>query len=511
MSKKCAKGNVLIQVLACALGIPLIICCSNKLKQAPPVNPYVSEQDSDFLPDYSVAKADLIDDIGKYIDRIDEVNPDPYRLISEKDFAAEAEKVIDQIDALDNESVDIFDCYYYLQGLAALLQDGHTKIHMPRNWEKIITSFFPLNVRIIENRVFVDRNFGDNEIPLKAELLDINGVDVDEILADMLYYCEGTFYDHKMTKVEENFRYFLHTYYRLRAPWTIGYIVDGIRKTTSINGIGRDLLNEKNKRGVGYSFTYARVGDQEVPVLRLAHLRFGKEKFQRGVDRFFENHMDRKSIIIDLRGCPGGNGLRAFDVADHLIDSVYSGSRKFSFRVSQPLRDYIKYYIQSHLYRKNILIGKWRELLYSSGVYGDKNDDQYRRILDADLNTFAVTRGMIDHSPASGLPKYKGRIFVLIDQGSFSAAVLFASIFKQYELATIVGRETGGRVDFFSDVIDFELPKSRLIAKIPTALLTLHGDIPHRGVFPDMTVDLTVHDYLRAIDPDIEVIKGLIE
>jgi C-terminal processing protease CtpA/Prc len=179
--------------------------------------------------------------------------------------------------------------------------------------------------------------------------------------------------------------------------------------------------------------------------------------------------------------------------------------------VSQPLKDYVKYYTQRHLYKQNMAIGKWRELLYSEGVYGDKNDDQYRRILDADLNTFAMTRGMIDHSPAGGLPNYKGRVFLLIDQGSFSAAVLFASIFKHYELATIVGRETGGRVDFFSDAIDIELPKSRLIAKIPTALLTLHGDIPHRGVFPDMTVDLTVHDYLRAIDPDIEVIKGLIE
>ncbi|MHC4536708.1 MAG: S41 family peptidase [Planctomycetota bacterium] len=511
MSENRLAVNLVCAGLVCAITILLVICCSKELEQVPPVNPYVSERDSDFQPDYSVEKADLINDIDEYIGRTDEVHPDPYRLISREDFATEVEKIKCRIDSLDNENVDIFDCYYYLQGLAALLLDGHTKIHRPRNWEKTVTSFFPLNVRIIENRVFVDRNFGDNEIPLKAELLEIDGVDVNEILADMLGYCEGTFYDFKVIRVQENFRYFLHTYYRFRAPWTIGYIVDGIRKTTSINGIGLDLLNEKNKGKKGYSFTYARVGDQEVPLLGLADLRFGKKKFQRGVDQFFENHMDHENIIIDLRGNPGGNGLRTLDVSDHLIDTVYSGSREFTFRVSQPLRDYVKYYIQSHLYRKNILIGKWRELLYSSGVYGDKNDDQYRKILDADLNAFVVTHSTTDHSPDSSLPKYKGRVFLLIDQRSFSAAVVFASTFKHYGLATIVGRETGGRIDFFSDAIDIELPKSRLIAKIPTALMTLHGDTPHRGVIPDITVDLTVHDYLRAIDPDIEVIKGLIE
>ncbi|MFC1475421.1 S41 family peptidase [Candidatus Zixiibacteriota bacterium] len=504
-------GNIVIAGLVWALSILLVISCSKELEQVPPVNPYVSERDSDFLPDYSVKKADLINDIDKYIDRIDEVHPDPYRLISREDFVTEVEKVKYRIDSLDNENVGIFDCYYYLQGLAALLLDGHTKIHRPRDWEKTVTSFFPLNVRIIENRVFVDRNFGDNEIPLKAELVDIDGVDVNEILADMLGYCEGTFYNYKMIRVEENFRYFLHTYYRFRAPWTIGYIVDGLKKTAPIDGIGLDLLNERNKRNVMYSFANTEVGKQQVPVLRLPHLGYGKEKFQRDIDQFFDDHRNQEYIILDLRGCPGGNGLRTFDVADHLIDSVYSGSRKFSFRVSQPLKDYVKYYTQSKLYKQNKPIGKWRELLYSEGVYGDKNDDQYRNILDSDLNAFYVTHTTIDHSPDSRLSKYEGRVFLLIDQRSFSAAVVFASIFKHYKLATIVGRETGGRVDFFSDAIDIELPKSRLIAKIPTALLTLHGDTPHRGVFPDMTVDLTVHDYLRAIDPDIEAIKGLIE
>ena len=152
----------------------LIFHCMPGSTQAPPDNPYVSNRDnSGFLPDYLVKRAGPLSDIDMYIDYIDKVHPDPYRLISENNFISEIEKVKAEIRAIGHDHIDVFDCYYYLQKIAVLIQDGHTKINKPTNWDKLVSSFFPLNIKIIEGRMFVSENFGKNEIPSKAEILSV--------------------------------------------------------------------------------------------------------------------------------------------------------------------------------------------------------------------------------------------------------------------------------------------------------------------------------------------------
>ncbi|MFC1501946.1 S41 family peptidase [bacterium] len=488
----------------------LIFQCIPGSKQNPPDNPYVSKRDPGLIPDYSVNKADLLSDIDMYIDKIDNVHPDPYRLISKVNFIAEAEKVKAQIKASDKENIHIFDGYYYLQKLAALIQDGHTKIYNPANWEKTVSSFFPINIKIVEGRVFVNQNFGDNEIPLKAEILSINNKNVKEIISEMLNYCEGTFREFKLIRIEEEFRYFIHTLYKSGPPWKIEYGFTDKKLTISIEGISYKILTEKNKKKIWFSESSVKINNQEIPILNLPHLGFRKQVFKPFIDKFCDNHIDTRNLIINLRGCPGGNGLRTLEVVDHLIDTPYSASKKMTFRISQVLKDYVQYYIQDYLYKKNKPIDEWEKILYSSGIWQDEYDDMYKIILGSDLNTYSDV-GNHFHSPDKKISKYKGNVLLLVDHRSFSAAVVFASIFKHYNLATIVGRETGGRIDFFSDAVNIELPKTKLISKIPTATLTLHGEIPNRGIIPDITVDLSVDDFLSGNDPDIKAIKSVLK
>lgn len=488
----------------------LAVQCSPGPKQDPPDNPYVTGRDkSGFLPGYSVKRADLLSDIDMYTGYIGRVHPDPYRLISEEDFVSETEKIKSEIDAMDHDSIDLFECYYYLQKIAVLIRDGHTKIYRPENWEKLEASFFPLNIKIIEGRMFVGENFGENDIPLRAEILSIDNRTVDEMISDMLPYCEGTFREFRSIRLEEEFRYFIHTLYGSEAQWEIEYAFSDKRSTASIEGISRETLAERNRKSRWFSVSSVKIGDEEVPVFNMPHLGYSKKTFKPVIDKFFDDHIDKPDIIIDLRGCPGGNGLRTFDAADHLIDTSYSASKKMTFRTSKVLKDYVRYYIQDHLYKQNKPIDEWKTMLYSTGIRQDEYDDIYKIILDSDLNAYCDV-GNHSHSPDSKVSKYRGRVFLLVDHRSFSAAVVFASVFRHYDLATVVGRETGGRIDLFSDAVDIELPKTGLISKVPTATLTLHGEIPDRGVIPDIEVDLGVDDFLSGNDPDIEAVMNLI-
>jgi len=501
------KDNSLQKIVIASL---LIISCMQGLTQNPPNNPYVPKRDnSDFIPDYSVYRADLLSDIDTYFNNIDKVHPDPYRLITKVNFVSEIEQVKDEIRALDHENINVFECYYYLQKIAAIIQDGHTKIYEPTNWSKLVSSFFPLNIKIIEGRMFVDKNFGDNEIPLKAEILSIDNKPVKEIISEMIIYCEGTFHEFKLFRVEEEFRYFMHTLYKSETPWKVEYIFNDKTTITFIDGVSQEILTEKNKKNLWFSESSVKINSEEIPIFNLPHLGYRKEDFKPVIDKFFDDHIDKQNIILDLRGCPGGNGLRTYEVVDHLIDTIYSVSKKMSFRVNQTLKDYVKYYIQGYLYDQNKPVNEWKNLLYTSGIRHDEYDETYKTILNSDLNTFADVLNNY-HVPDKQVSKYKGNVFLLVDHRSFSAAVVFASIFRHYKLATIVGRETGGRIDFFSDAVDIELPKTKLISTIPTASLTLHGDLPSRGLIPDIIVDIKVHDFLSGNDPDIEAIKSLI-
>jgi C-terminal processing protease CtpA/Prc len=302
----------------------------------------------------------------------------------------------------------------------------------------------------------------------------------------------------------------MHTLYKSETPWKVEYTINDNKFSTSIEGISLEMLTEKNKKNIRFSESFYKINGKEIPVFNLPHLGWSRQYFKPYIDNFFDKHIDKQNIIFDLRGCPGGNGLRTYDVIDHLIDTEVIISKKFSFRVSQTLKDYIKYYIQDHLYKQKKPIDDWQDLLYTSGIWHDEYDEIHKLILESDIDTFAdVLKDY--HVPDKKVSKYKGNVFLLVDHRSFSAAVVFTSVFKHYELATIVGRETGGRIELSSDVVDMELPNTKLISKIPTAILILNGDNPSRGIIPDRIVDISVNDFINGIDPDIEALKSLIK
>ena len=76
-----------------------------------------------------VSKIELIEDIDAYVNYIENVHADPYRLITRENFFGKAQEQKQKIRALENASISILDCFIYFQELSALIQDGHTRIH----------------------------------------------------------------------------------------------------------------------------------------------------------------------------------------------------------------------------------------------------------------------------------------------------------------------------------------------------------------------------------------------
>jgi len=90
---------------------------------------------------------------------------------------------------------------------------------------------------------------------------------------------------------------------------------------------------------------------------------------------------------------------------------------------------------------------------------------------------------------------WDGRLVVLVNGLTGSAAAEFASIVKDNQLGIIVGKETGGRASFYGGSVPLILPNSGLICYLSTEKVTRPGGFDDgRGILPDFELDVTLED-----------------
>ena len=87
---------------------------------------------------------------------------------------------------------------------------------------------------------------------------------------------------------------------------------------------------------------------------------------------------------------------------------------------------------------------------------------------------------------------FPGRVYLLIDNGSFSMATTFAAMFRDYKAGTILGSETGGTPYMFGGPHPFTLKNSRIFCTVAWTVnlppRPWPGDKEH-GVMPDVSLD----------------------
>lgn len=96
---------------------------------------------------------------------------------------------------------------------------------------------------------------------------------------------------------------------------------------------------------------------------------------------------------------------------------------------------------------------------------------------------------------------FKGNVFVLVNERSFSAAAVFAGLVKKYKRGLIIGRETGSTYYQInaSRFANLMLPNSMINVQIPLVKIVfdsvIRPGIPWgRGVMPDYYIDFTLDE-----------------
>ena len=471
----------------------VIVGCSNN---EPPADPFSTIDKSNYLPDYMVEKMSLIKDIDQYLELINEVHCDPYRLISYSDLRRDADSLKSEILSLPLDSIHILDCYYFLQLLASQINDGHTMIRKPPNWVKLFPSIFPLIIQELNDTSIIIKDLGKEQIPKNAELISINGYKIKEMKARSIKYISRTLKDYRNVAWAKEFPFLLQTYFKFQSPWIIEYKFEKEVFHDTIKGLSPKEYIDKS-RNKYYSnlinIKTALIDSVNIPILEVNAFNYNSYPvYTSMIDSFFTINKNRKNLVIDVRDNPGGNGLWSMYILDYFTNTEYLTYNVYKNRISRQFKKWAKYQLNSSYYSQGkspFLFWYYRLIeheLYFKDILKSKNQE-YVELDEQFQNPHQKT--------------YDGSVYLLVSERTFSAGVVFASIFKCAKMGIVVGKESGGRIGFNCDPIDIELKNTKLTAKIPTAILVLPCGDPDSGLIPDIPVNITINEMQNNIDP----------
>lgn len=97
-------------------------------------------------------------------------------------------------------------------------------------------------------------------------------------------------------------------------------------------------------------------------------------------------------------------------------------------------------------------------------------------------------------------------VFVLIDEGTFSSAVLNALMLKNELDAIFVGRPTGGSASHYGEILSGTLPDSGLGFTYSTKFFDCGISGP---LMPDILIEKDIDDYINGVDTDLKALGFL--
>jgi C-terminal processing protease CtpA/Prc len=104
--------------------------------------------------------------------------------------------------------------------------------------------------------------------------------------------------------------------------------------------------------------------------------------------------------------------------------------------------------------------------------------------------------------------RYDGRLYVLMNGGSFSMSGYVTSFLQHHTDALMIGEETGGGDEGSNGMLFYmlTLPGSKIRVNVPYYHLThqLPNVTSDRGVLPDIPVSYSVEDRLSGADLELK-------
>lgn len=359
--------------------------------------------------------------------------------------------------------------YSYITPLSSVIKDGHSNIYP----NKILTEkynqlakFFPFNIYWTEQKMFISKNLSnDSTIQNGTEILSINGVSVIDLIN---YLLTRQVRDGK----NENYAlWIINNYFREYYSYHYGHPDKYFLSIKNKFGIRSDIVVEALPKSIISLNKSSRYPSQQIEFFRIDSLTnsliftiksWDSKELKKEIDLVISLIQQKKinNLILDLRDNQGGNTSTATYLLSYLLNEDFQ-----------------------YFTGLNSVIGKTD----SSQVLMKKN------------NSILNIKKCFKY-------RYKGKVFVLINGGSFSNTASFCSRLEFNNRAIFIGEETGGNKVVFSGVFGLKektiLPHTKIICDNSNYQMIVTDIIENtgHGIVPNYKISPLIYDILNETD-----------
>jgi len=410
----------------------------------------------------------------------------------------EAEKSIDH-------PMDFYGFYRVMMPTIAAIKGGHTTIDLPADIREELERHarLPFEIRVIDSKVYVFRDYAKGGALAGKEIESINRVPVARILSAMLAAVskDGDIQSSRQREIRNNFGEYLITLLGLRAPYELVLKDPDPRSNKSekvqVAGLTHAELIELSKTlypqdqpSKGFA-DLKFLDDGQIAIMTYSEFGTNVDEGAAFMERAFATIHSKgsRALILDVRENVGGEGEL--------------GERLFSYFVSTPFH-----------YYGDVIVNKWQGNFPFTAKYTDPHRDLQIPEGVAELRSDGRSHMTLTGEPLLGLqqpsrPTFTGGLYVLINGGSFSTTAEFLSVLDSHHRATFIGEESGGGYygNTSGSAARIVLPHTKLVVYIPAmdGYLAVSGDHDAaRGVLPDFPIKHTITDLLAGVDRDFE-------
>lgn len=416
-------------------------------------------------------------DIDFLIEKYDKIHPNLYAYTDKESFTLNIDKLKSEI----TDSLTSIDFWIKLTPIINRLKDGHTSISpnytdVDLYLKKFNSSkyrYLPFSVFIVDSVIYLKETYGENSTLIKAGAIikSINGHSSPEILKNLIGYQSGEKLDYRMHYVQRTFLWDFTLFYPAK-NYNVKYLENGKWKTAILKGITENETNSYNSKVFPElpDYAFKLIGENT------GSLEYNKcrnyEKFKTFLDSSFTVIRQKgiKNLIIDIRKNGGGNSDLNYLLLTYLYDKPYKSYSLIETKVTEEIINLNDYYSQ---FKVDTTI----------------RFDTYQK--NETINNI----------------RFSGNIYLLTSVFTFSSGTHCAMLFKDYDIGTIVGQETGGLPSGYGDTYNFKLPYSGLNARVSYKyFIRPSTKIDGKGVLPDVPVKYTIDDLLTGKDLEMEYV-----
>lgn len=399
------------------------------------------------------SKEDILNDLEQYVDFIRQTHPRITYTVNPQSLDTALmgirKKITDSMPA--NKVWDLF------ASLNPIFNDAHIGIIGPENMYQEYRSSgganFPYSVKIKQGELYIDWISTPNRGSIENyKILSINGVESLEILSTLLPKMRGESQSLQELILSRRFPIFYTMHYGEFKRHELELMDEQqqqVRVVIDSNDTGEAGTQDQKKEEY---YHFEKINDSVV-YLKIASFEIeNKSTFALFLDDSFAKiHSSNIShLILDI----GENGGGARDLSDLLLDYLtterYTATSKVEARITEQNKSMIP----------DATVG--------------------------DVVTVPFPKWV---QPKNEVPVFKGNVYVLVSEQSYSQAIVFATIVQDFDLGKIVGEETAGKANQTGQVQKLSLGHTGFTVYCPIYIF-------HRA---------KVFDGTRGVIPDIEV------